>query len=568
VRGGHQVEWLLDGVPVPNTSLSSNVGPQFDPKDIDSLEAQRGGFSAEYGDRAYGVFNVSTRSGFERDDEGELVASFGTFLQTDDQLSFGSHTDRFAYYFSVNGNRTDLGLEPPVPDAIHDQAAGLGTFGSLIFNVDPQDQLRLVTAVRGDHFQVPNTPEQQAAGVADVEDERDAFVNFSWVRTAGNGVVVTVSPFYHFNRAHYIGGPSDLPVSPQDDRGLNYGGGVVNVSWATSKNNLRAGLQGYAEHDNELFAVTAPAPAPSLSQRQIAWGATSSAYVEDQFRATDWLSLNAGLRLTHFSGPLNEDAATPRAGVSVRIPRLHWFLRAFYGRYYQPPPLLTVGGPLLEFAAQQGFAFLPLHGERDEQHEFGLTIPLRGWTFDVDTFRTGARNFFDHDALGNSNIFFPVAIQSARIHGWETTVTSPTIAGRAQFHLVYSHQYVEGKGGVTGGLTDFEPPSDGYFFLDHDQRDTLNAGVRLTLPWRMWTSQQAMYGSGFLDGDGPAHLPGYATWDLSLGRSFGERLSAQVDLLNVTDERYLLDNSNTFGGTHFNRPREVIVQLRYRFRYR
>jgi outer membrane receptor protein involved in Fe transport len=161
-----------------------------------------------------------------------------------------------------------------------------------------------------------------------------------------------------------------------------------------------------------------------------------------------------------------------------------------------------------------------------------------------------------------------VAIQSARIHGWETTVTSPTIAGRAQFHLVYSHQYVEGKGGVTGGLTDFEPPSDGYFFLDHDQRDTLNAGVRLTLPWRMWTSQQAMYGSGFLDGDGPAHLPGYATWDLSLGRSFGERLSAQVDLLNVTDERYLLDNSNTFGGTHFNRPREVIVQLRYRFRYR
>jgi len=35
VRGGHQVTWAIDGVPVPNTNIASNVGPQFDPKDID-----------------------------------------------------------------------------------------------------------------------------------------------------------------------------------------------------------------------------------------------------------------------------------------------------------------------------------------------------------------------------------------------------------------------------------------------------------------------------------------------------------------------------------------------------
>jgi len=32
IRGGHQVSWLLDGVPVPNTNIASNVGPQFDPR--------------------------------------------------------------------------------------------------------------------------------------------------------------------------------------------------------------------------------------------------------------------------------------------------------------------------------------------------------------------------------------------------------------------------------------------------------------------------------------------------------------------------------------------------------
>ena len=46
VRGGHQVTWAIDGVPIPNTNIASNVGPQIDPKDIDTLEVQRGGYSS------------------------------------------------------------------------------------------------------------------------------------------------------------------------------------------------------------------------------------------------------------------------------------------------------------------------------------------------------------------------------------------------------------------------------------------------------------------------------------------------------------------------------------------
>src|SRR6267378_5982079 len=140
IRGGHQVSWLVDGVPVPNTNIAGNVGPQFDPKDIETIEIQRGGYSAEYGDRTYGVFNVVTRSGFERNRQAELVASYGSFNETNDQLSFGDHTRRFAYYASLSGYRTDLGLETPSTQVLNDQAAGLGTFASFIFNKTPADQ--------------------------------------------------------------------------------------------------------------------------------------------------------------------------------------------------------------------------------------------------------------------------------------------------------------------------------------------------------------------------------------------------------------------------------------------
>jgi outer membrane receptor protein involved in Fe transport len=572
IRGGHQVSWLIDGVPVPNTNIASNIGPQFDPKDIDYLEVQRGGYAAEYGDRTYGVFNVVTRSGFERDRQAELVASYGTFNRTEDQFSFGDHTGRFAYYGSISGNRTDLGLETSSIENLNNQSAGLSGFTSLTFNKTPNDQLRVIASSRADHYHVPNDPDQQAAGIRDAEDEGDDLVNFSWLHTIGTGTVLTVSPFYHFNRAHYTGGyvgqPDPNIVIPDDDRGSNYFGGVVSLAVNHGKHNARAGLQVFGARDNQLFGiVTSDASNPPLSQREKVWGNVEALFLEDQYKLTSWLTLNGGVRLTHFGSTISENAVDPRLGAALRVPRLNWVLRGFYGRYYQAPPLLTVNGPLLDQAALQGFGFLPLRGERDEQHEFGLTIPFAGWTFDVSNFRTGAKNFFDHDILGNSNIFFPLTIDRARIRGWESTANSPRIAGLAQFRAAYSHQYAEGAGGVTGGLTDFKPPDEGYFFLDHDQRSTLSTGFNLQLPWRVWTDFNANYGSGFVDGEGPEHLPSHTTFDLSLGKSFGENWGVRLTGLNLSNHRYLVDNSNTFGGTHYVNPREISVQLKYRFHY-
>ena len=558
LRGGHQVTWLLDGVPVPNTNIASNVGPQFDPKDMDYLEIQRGGFSSEYGDRAYGVLNVVPRSGFERDHQAELVASYGSFNQTNNQFNFGNHNERLAYYASISGNRTDLGLETPVPQVIHDLGSGLSAFTSLIYNKTPNDQLRSVVSVRGDHYQVPNDPDQQALGLRDVDNERDVFANFSWVHTSPQGLMFTVSPFFHFNSAHYQG-------SVDDDRGSNYAGGVVTLGASGGRHNARVGVEGFAQRESRALALTSDTGAFSASQHT--WGNLAALFAEDQFKAASWLTFNAGVRLTHFSGGVNETVADPRIGAALTVPRLRWTLRAFYGRYYQAPPLFSVGGPELALAADQGFGFLPLKGERDEQHEFGLAIPLRGWTLDFSHFKTAAKNFFDHDVLGNSNIFFPLTIDRARIHGYEATVRSPQIAGRATLHLAFSRQWVEGFGGVTGGLTDFSPPEDTWFLLDHDQRDTLSFGGTVRLPLHSWMSANLNYGSGFLNGDGPSHLPSHTTFDLSLGKTFGESWTIQASGLNLNNNQYLLDNSNTFGGTHYANPREVIVEVRYRFKY-
>jgi outer membrane receptor protein involved in Fe transport len=165
----------------------------------------------------------------------------------------------------------------------------------------------------------------------------------------------------------------------------------------------------------------------------------------------------------------------------------------------------------------------------------------------------------------------PITIDHALIRGWELTLRSPRIAHRGQIHLAYSNQVAEAALPITGGLTNFSPPT-ALFPLDHDQRNTLTLGGDLTLPWRAYASTNIYYGSGFSNafpgqpyaGD---HLLPHATFDLTLGKDFGERFSASFNALNVANRRVELDNSQTFGGFHWNKPRELYVELRYRFHY-
>jgi len=325
-----------------------------------------------------------------------------------------------------------------------------------------------------------------------------------------------------------------------------------------------------------LFGVLFNDPAdPSFGQNfshpESLSGSMAALFAEDEFRLTSWLTLNAGIRQTHFSGSLVENATSPRFGAALRVPKLNWVFRGFYGHFYQPPPLLTASGPLLQFVDSQNLGFIPLHGERDEESQFGVAIPVKGWMLDADTFRTRARNYFDHSNVGNSDIFFPLTIDGALVRGWELTLRSPRIAKRGQIYLTYSNQIIQGRGAINGGLTDFEPPEDNsYFLLDHDQRNTLHVGGNVSLPWSSYASTDIYYGSGFTNGDappGPSHLPGHTTFDITLGKNFGERLSVGLTGMNVANRRVLLDNSLTFGGTHFLNPREMFVQVRYRFHY-
>jgi outer membrane receptor protein involved in Fe transport len=566
VRGGHQTTWAVDGVEIPNTNIASNLGPQIDPKDIDYLEIQRGSYEADQGDRTYGIFNVVPRTGFERDNQGEVIASGGNFAQTNDYASIGSHTEDFAYYASVNGNRSDLGIETPVSQIIHDAQNGYGGFSTLIYNATPDDQIRFVFSARHDNYQIPNMPGDM---LDDVQRETDVFAILSWVRKLGSDADLKTSVFYHQNRADLDGAANDYPISTTDQRSSTYVGGQEVLRWHVTHNDIQIGVTGFSQRDNEAFNVLfndgSNAPVNETTRPT---GSLVAAYIQDTFKATDWLQFALGVRQTHFDGNLVENATSPRLGMTVLAPGVNWIFRGFWGKYYQAPPLTTLSGPLLEYAQNSNLGFLPLRGERDEEFQFGVTIPIYGWVVDIDHFHTEAKNFFDHNNIGNSNAFLPLTIDGALIQGNELTIRSPKFWSVGQAHLTYSNQTADGFGAINGGLTDFSPPA-GYFALDHDQRNTANVGLDANLPWAAFASANVSVSSGASNGSGepPSHLPGYVELNLSAGKAFTPNLSASLTVLNVTDRHLLTDNSLTFGGVHWNDPRQVYAQIHYKFGY-
>jgi hypothetical protein len=410
--------------------------------------------------------------------------------------------------------------------------------------------------------------------------------------------MTTVSPFYHYNRGDYASSPNDDPVGATENRSSIFVGGQGTFAANYKHNDLQVGFVSFYQRDNQLFGatfnppqqpqcVTPTNPAGTCTPFTDSERPTANLetfYIDDKFKPFPWLTLSAGMRPTRFAEgnfaanatapPIAESAISPRFGATATVPRLNWTFRAFYGLYYQAPPIESVSGPLINFCTSNNCSFISLKGERDEEHQFGVSMPYRGWALDIDTFKTNVGNFLDHNNIGASNIFFPITVQHAVVRAWEATLRSPRFAHRAQLHLAYSNQIAEGNGILTGGLIGGSGSSE-LAPLDHDQRNTLNVGGDVALPRHSYASTNVYYGSGFTNGLAGVpgqpyqgdYLPSHTTFDLSAGKDFGERFTASVNALNVANHRVLYDNSLTFGGYHWNLPREIYVQVRFRFHY-
>lgn len=565
VRGGHQIGFTIDGVPVPSNSVGQNLALMFDPKGLKTIEFQRGAYAADVGDRTYGQFNIITRSGFERASGGEALIIAGGQDTLDGAVAFGDHSDKVAWFAQGSGNRTDFGLTPPALDAVHNQHTGGGVAGKVWLLPRSTDVLTFTGSYRRDDYQIPRDPSEEVL-FENLQIERDTFVNGLWTHSTSGPGAWSVAPYYHFNRvALNPEGLVDLGASI-DDRRIHYVGAKVDWSWSAASHQVRIGTNTYGSFLDDVFSLPVGEEGAAVADQVSQSGLNAGIYVQDRFQPTREITIDAGLRWDTTHAYHTESLLQPRAGITARIANSGFMAHGYAGRLFQVPPLEAVGLAGSEAAAAADQAFLAVRAERDTVWEAGLTWSRRQVNVDMTYYENHASNFLDHEQLGDSAVFFPVNIEHARLRGIEFSVrTPPEHPLRAR--LVYSHAYAEARGAITGGLGDIDSPvEEGYFSLDHDQRDTASG----SLDWaphgaRYWAHARVQYGSGFLEDEGPGHLRPHTTGDVSAGVTLSRHVEAALDVQNIANNVYLINLSSEFNGTHWARPRYVAGRLRITF---
>jgi outer membrane receptor for Fe3+-dicitrate len=170
------------------------------------------------------------------------------------------------------------------------------------------------------------------------------------------------------------------------------------------------------------------------------------------------------------------------------------------------------------------------------------------------------------------------------VHGWSGYFSAGTVRT-----LFYDP--------TVGGLDAATTANDALpYLIDHDQKLTMQLGVRYEHQG-FYGQVVGRYDSGLVAGDptapGVAGNPDYSfgipyvhevhdslvgdywrvnprtVWNLSLGQEFKltdrKSLLAEMDLLNVFDEKAIYNFLSTFGGTHVIPPRTLAARVKYRF---
>jgi hypothetical protein len=261
-------------------------------------------------------------------------------------------------------------------------------------------------------------------------------------------------------------------------------------------------------------------------------------------------------------------------------------LRGFYGHFFQPAPLETISSSVLNYASNLPSgenAFTPLPSERDEEHQFGIADPLpRLESLDIDTFKNRVNNFLDHSNLGESNMYFPIAVDGALVRAWEMTLRSPQLAHFGQFHLTYSNQIAQQRGNIIGGFTCTDPRRSGLRPRPRTTSPSTTTSATPSTPASpptsphtpgsrpMSTTVPASPTASPAPGQGPyqgPYLPVHTTFDSSAGHTFGENWNASPSTSSTSPTTASCSTTPSPSAASTTTTPRCSAELRYRFHF-
>lgn len=583
IRNEHgNAQFRINGVFLPEGV--SGFGQLVETSFIGNLALLDGALPAQYGLRTAGIIDITSRSGAF--DNGGQIGLYGGGQRTlSPTFEYGGTSGPWQYFFTGRLFLTREGVENTTPAStpLHDFSRQGRYFGYATAQLDDITRLSIISGASISQFQIPSTPGQVPAftafGVSDLDSsglrERQIERNYYNVVAVQRSVGDIDAQFSAFSRYSSVRFTPDLlgdlvfnGVASNVDRRSQLYGIQNDIAYRLgTAHTLRFGLSLSSEQTvvaNSSFLQPlgedgTPLDAPfNQFDKNSKTGYLIGTYVQDEWKVTDTLTLNTGLRFDQMYQFVDANQLSPRVN-AVYKPFEGTTFHAGYSRYFTPPnQALSAPTNLAAFGnttLQPDIGFgTPVKPERSNYFDVGVVQRvLPGLDIGVDGYYKQARNLLDDGQFGQALVLTTFNYDRAYNYGVEFKANYAVENFRIYGNLALAQQKAKR---VTSNQflldsDEFAYISDHYVYTDHAQNLTASAGI--SYRWQNTRiSADLIYGSGLRSGFANTdHVPSYAQVNLGLAQDIptlaGKPATIRFDIVNLFDHVYQVRDGSGIG---------------------
>jgi outer membrane receptor protein involved in Fe transport len=582
------VQYRINGIVIPEGV--SSLGPVLDTNFIGSLSLLTGTLPAQYGLRTAGVLDITARS-FAA--PGGEISLYGGSRQTfTPSFDYGGSFGNSEYFVSARGNWNALGLENPTssPDANHDYTQQGKFFGYSSTLLDESTRLSFISAVSYSAFQIPNNPAQVPLGDFGPanynslwlnENEFDTYVaNIAALQKKGTDGDAQIAVFSRYAKVNFVPDVyGDLvfnDVASNVTRESLLNGTQFDMSYIVdARHTLRTGFAVTEEQTNVNDIATvlpvdpvtgAISPTPfAIDDLNSKLGWNIGTYVQDEWKITRELTLNAGLRFDQLYQYVSANQLSPRIAL-VYKPLDGTSFHAGYARYFTPPYQAQAAQSNIGlFTNTTNQPEVPLNSpvlpERSNYYDVGVDqIVMPGLTVGVDGYYKDARDMLDDGQFGSAVVLTQFNYARGYSEGGE--VKAKYVNGDFRAYANFSFNITRAIDVISNqyliDALDYNYLLTNWHYTDDMQMMTGSAGLSYRWYGNLF-STSVLYGSGLRTGDlsdgvAPNSLsnPPYVVVNAGVSREIrwsadSKPMTLRFDIVNLLDKVYELRDGSGIG---------------------
>jgi outer membrane receptor protein involved in Fe transport len=593
VRNEHaNLQYRINGIMLPDGVGA--FGQIIDTGIVGSMALITGALPAQYGLRTAGVLDIQTKAdAFNNSGSvGVYGGSHGTITTS---AEYGGTVGQTQYYVSGRYFGSSVGIENPTPayNAIHDNTSQEKGFLYLSTALDPTSRLTLMSGVSNGYYQIPNNPGQtpvfNVGGITNFDssklnERQTEFNQFNVLayQKSGDGIDYQFSYFNRYSQLHFTPDPlgdllfngvasdvyrQSLINGIQEDTSYRLGfAHTLKFGFSTSaERSVVTNISSVLPVDamgNQVDSMGNPiGPPATVFDSSTKTGYLFSTYLEDEWKVSNTVTINAGLRFDQMWQYVDANQLSPRASVTWK-PYDGTTFHAGYSRNFTPPEqvlaaptnLALVQGSTAQPAVSQND---PVQPERSNVFDVGVVqkiYAIPGLEVGVDAYYKTATDLLDDGQFGAAYVLSAFNYARAQNAGVElkTTYTNGNLRlygnlawARQRATDVVSNQYLFGP-------DELAYIANGYVYTDHAQILTASAGASY-----LWNgtkfSADMIYGSGLRNGfANTTSLPSYTQVNLGVSHDFNIVSAAKpttlcFDVVNLFDSIYEIRDGSGIG---------------------